>query len=236
MSAVPKPGGAAAVAVPRRNEIHESLMSAIVEHRLRPGTKLTEDRLAQIYGVSRTVIHGVLLRLSHERVVTLVHNRGAFVASPTVDDAREVFEARRLIEPRIVERVCERVTRQQLGRIKTMLRAETRAREQDDRRAIVRLSGEFHMLLAEIAGNKLLMQTMHELTALTCLTILLYDAPVATACQYGEHEQLVAAIERGESRRAVQLMLHHLDHIEAALRLEPAAPEDFDLERALVGP
>src|SRR5688572_14525641 len=92
-------------AAPGEDAIYERLLAAIFEHRLPPGTKLGEDRLAAIFGVSRARIRRVLPRLAHEGLVTLEPNRGAFVAKPTVMEARDVFEARRLIEPGILERL-----------------------------------------------------------------------------------------------------------------------------------
>ena len=85
------------------NEMYERMVSAILDHRLLPGTKLGEDRLATAFGVSRTRIRPVLVRLASEQVVTLTPNRGAAVAQPTVQEAREVFEVRRMIEPTLVE-------------------------------------------------------------------------------------------------------------------------------------
>lgn len=202
---------------------------AILEHRLTPGTKLGEDRLATIFGTSRPRIREVLARLAHEQVVELIPQRGAFVAKPTTEQAHDVFEARRLVEPGVLRRLIVNLDADKLQRLREHLRREAEARKQQDARAIVRLSGEFHVLLAELAGNSSLAKVMRELSTLTCLIISLYDAPTATSCRMDEHEQIVAAIERGDQARAETLMLHHLDHIQQSLNLEQAA-EDVDLE------
>ena len=83
--------------------IREGVTAAILEHRLLPGTKLGEDEIGEIYGASRTLVRTALQQLAHEGIVNIEKNRGAFVARPTPADAREVFEARRLIEPTIVD-------------------------------------------------------------------------------------------------------------------------------------
>jgi DNA-binding GntR family transcriptional regulator len=216
-----------------KDEIYEGIRKAIAEHRLMPGTKLTEDRLGAIYGVSRTVIRGVLQRLTHEMLVTLLPNRGAFVASPTVQDAREVFEARRLIEPRLVEQACQSATRAQIAKLRNHVHMEEKARAQGDRHTTVRLSGEFHLMVANIAGKGIFSRMMQELTSLTCLIILIYDAPTASACPNDEHASLVDAIERGNVKRAVRIMLEHLDHIEASLSLDPHPMVKAPLETVL---
>ena len=210
-------------------EIAEKISVAILEHRLAPGTKLGEDRLATIFGANRPKIREVLARLAHEQVVELIPQRGAFVAKPTVEQAHDVFEARRLIEPGIVRRLIENPDAQKVQRLQLHLKQEAEARQREDSRAIVRLSGEFHVLLAELAGNTALARIMRELSTLTCLIISLYDAPTATSCRADEHEELVAAIQRADAKQAATLMLHHLDHIQQSLNLDRVA-EEADLE------
>lgn len=223
---------------PRRpldeDAITERVLAAILEHRLAPGTKLGEDRLAGIFGVSRARVRRVLPRLAHEGVVRLEPNRGAFVAQPTVNEAREVFEARRLIEPGIVERLVQRGDLRTITvRLRQHVAAERRARAAGDTRSIVRLSGEFHILLADLAGNALLAKTMRELASLTCLIIALYDKPSVPACLGEEHGELVDALAAAEGARAMKLMAQHLDHVEENLDLTVAEPGPVDLESAL---
>ncbi|MBI3372812.1 MAG: GntR family transcriptional regulator [Betaproteobacteria bacterium] len=213
--------------------IYTRLLAAIFEHRLPPGTKLGEDRLAGIFGVSRARIRRVLPRLAHERLVTLEPNRGAFVARPTVDEARDIFEARRLIEPAIVSRFIEVAGRTGVTRLRQHAQAEKRARAAGDKQAIVRLSGEFHVLMAEMAGNAILARTMRELTLVTCLIIALYDAPAVPHCRSDEHEEIVDAVAAGDRARAVRLMIEHLNHVERGLDLHTEQLAPLDLEAAL---
>ncbi|NML17323.1 GntR family transcriptional regulator [Azohydromonas caseinilytica] len=211
------------------DEIVDKISAAILEHRLLPGTKLGEDRLATIFGTSRARIREVLARLAHDQVVELVPQRGAFVAKPTREQAQDVFEARRLIEPGVLRRLVATIDDVKQQRLRRHLDLEADARRREDKRAIVRLSGEFHVLLAELAGNSALLRSMRELSTLTCLIISLYDAPTATSCRADEHEEIVAAIKRGDVEAAQSLMLHHLDHIESSLDLEGGNSE-ADLE------
>lgn len=218
---------------PDEDAIYERVLTAIFEHRLAPGTKLGEDRLAGIFGASRARIRRVLPRLAHEGVVRLEPNRGAFVAQPSVAEAREVFEARRVIEPGIVERLVQRGDlRTMMVRLRQHVAAERRARAANDTRRIVRLSGEFHILLAELAGNGLLAKTMRELASMTCLIIALYDKPSVPSCLGEEHAEMLDALAAGDAARAVKLMVHHLNHVEENLDLTVAEPGPADLESA----
>lgn len=214
------------------DEIAEKISSAILEHRLAPGTKLGEDRLATIFKTSRAKVREALARLAHEQIVELVPQRGAFVAKPTIEQAQDVFEARRLIEPGVLRRLIATLDDSKQQRLRRHLELEAKARQIADKRAIVRLSGEFHVLLAELAGNSALTRAMRELSALTCLIISLYDAPTATSCRADEHEEIVAAVKRGDAREAESLMLRHLGHIESSLKLDAEVVE-ADLESIL---
>lgn len=223
-----------AKAAPDDDAIYERILAAIFEHRLPPGTKLGEDRLAGIYGVSRARIRRVLPRLAHEGVLTLEPNRGAFVARPTVKDAREVFEARRVIEPGIVERVIARPDRRAVvARLREHTVVERHARATGDTRAIVRLSGEFHMLMADMSGNALLAKTMRELASLTCLIIALYDKPSVPSCLGEEHGDIVHALAAADVPRATRLMIEHLNHVEQNLDLTVPEPMPVDIEAVL---
>ncbi len=221
---------------PSVDAIHQRVVLAIVEHRLPPGTKLGEERLAKVFGVSRTQIRQVIERLAHDSIVTVQPNRGAFVSSPTVDEAREVFAARRLIEPDLVRRASALATAADIRRLRDHVAQESAAREANEKRAIIRLSGEFHQIIADIAGNRFLARTMRELETLTCLVIILYDAPNVPACPYHEHSDLVDAIEARQADRSAALMVEHLRHVEASLDFERGDDGEVDFEAVFAAP
>ncbi len=217
-----------------QDEIYEKIYVAILEHRLHPGTKMGEERLAEIFGASRARIREVLARLAHEQIVELIPQRGAYIAKPSIEQALHVFEARRLIEPAVLRRLVETLTPDKLARLRQHQELEHAARQRDDKRAVIRLSGEFHSLAAELAGNTALARTMRELSVLTCLMIFLYDAPTSTSCRADEHAQIIDAIAKRDAVRAERLMLEHLDHIESSMKLDNAT-EEADLEAIFKG-
>ena len=214
---------------PSVDEIGDKILQAIWEHRLPPGTKLAEEKLASVFGVSRTKIRLALGKLSHDGILTVEPNRGTFVSSPTVEQARQVFNARRTLEPALLRDLCGQVRPEQLTRLRKNIAQEGEARARNDRRATIRLSGQFHVLIAEVAQNPYLGKCMRELCSLTCLVIALYDAPGMPACPYHEHETLIDAIERGDGETAAALMVEHLTHVEGTLRLEMPEDEEVDL-------
>jgi DNA-binding GntR family transcriptional regulator len=241
MPAITKSTGHSAPAVPAtKDDIHARIYKAIVEHRLQPGTKLTEERIAELFSVSRTQVRGVLQRLAVEQLVTLVPNRGAFVATPTAAQAHDVLDVRRTLEPGVVARLIARLQtgapRDAIRQLRQLVQREQQAHVSGDRRTAVRLSGEFHVLLAELSGSNIYLRMMRELTPLTCLAILSFEAPTAAACPNDEHARLIDAIEAGDVSGAAALMTEHLLHIERALDLGRTGEEpEVDLAELLLG-
>jgi DNA-binding GntR family transcriptional regulator len=212
--------------------VYERISAAIMVHGLPPGTRLVESRLCEIFGLGRTRIRQVLQRLANERLVTLLPNRGALVCKPSVREAREVFEARGLLEPGIVAKFVAGATRADLQRIREHVAREKAAWRSGDRRACIRLSGEFHLVIAEIAGNAVLTELLRELVSRSSLIIAQYQAPGAASCPPDEHTGLATALER-RSPDAAALMQKHLQHVFDELRLEECREPGVDLRTAL---
>src|ERR1700754_1682516 len=118
-------------------EVYEQIWSAIIDNSLPPETRLVEERLCEIFGLGRTHLRQVLQRLAHERVVTLMPNRGAIVSKPSIREAREVFAARRVLEAGTVNGFLDAATREDLKRIHAHLAREKSAWRDNDRRAAV---------------------------------------------------------------------------------------------------
>ncbi len=199
--------------------IYGHIFDAILEQRLAPGTKLSEESLGDIFGVSRTVIHRALSRLAHEKVVVIRPNRGAMVASPTIKEAQQVLFARRVIEKTVIELAAEDSIDKQLDQLRKLVKGEQDCFARGDRGTGIRLSGEFHLQLAEIAGNAPLRGFLRSLVSQSSLIIALYENDTKTHCSYDEHLALIDAVAAKDKVKAVQLMEHHLDHVEQKLTL-----------------
>lgn len=210
------------------DSIYERILTAVMEHRLMPGTKLVEEKLASVFKVNRTRIRKVLARLAHEGIVTTIPNRGAFIASPSVQDARHIFQARRILEPALIRTLVERRHPDDFKRLHAHVAKERAARDKGDKHAVIRLSGEFHLLIAEMVGSPPLTRLMRELASLTCLIILLFDSPNVPACPNHEHTEIIELMEKGELDAAIAAAVGHLDHIEATLDL--SLPEDTEVD------
>ncbi|MBB6563299.1 DNA-binding GntR family transcriptional regulator [Acidovorax soli] len=221
------------------NDMYERMVSAILDHRLPPGTKLVEDKLAAAFGVSRTRVRPVLVRLANEQVVTLTPNRGASIAQPTPEEALEVFEARRLLEPRLVELFIANATDEHIAALRACVDEEESARAGGDMRRAIRLSGDFHLHIAQAAGHQTLGRILRELVSRTSLILMTYspsharEREEATACGCREHRALIDAIRLRDPKEAARRMLDHLARIETQLEFTPPASEVPDLATLL---
>ena len=208
--------------------VYEQIWTAIIDHRLPPGTRLVEERLCETFGLGRTRLRQVLQRLAHERVVTLMPNRGAVVAKPSVREAQEVFAAREVLEAGTVAGFIRSATRADCTRLHQHVTREHAAWRQGDRRAALKYSGEFHLIVAEVGGNRVLTGMLRELVSRSSLIIAVYQAPAAACCPPEEHRELARALERRQSR-AVGLMVRHLERVRADLKLEEVPEKSIDL-------
>ena len=215
----PPPGGEA----DRVSAIHDAILLAVVEQRLPPGTKLPEDQLAAHFSVSRTLVRGALRSLAQDGVVVLARHRGASVASPGPQDARDLFEARRMIEAVTTARAAESATAADLAGLVATLDEGRAALSDGDRGRAIRLSGHFHVRIAGIARQSVLEGFLAELVVRSSLVIALYGHRGRSDCGDHDHQRLVDALRDRDAARAVALMTEHLQEIEA----------DLDLDRAL---
>ena len=204
----------------RVSAIHDAILLAVMEQRLPPGTKLPEDQLAVHFSVSRTLVRGALRALAQDGVVMLARNRGASVASPGPQEARDLFEARRLIEAVTTARAAEAVTDQDLAGLAATLDESRAALSRGDRGRAIRLSGQFHLGLAAIARQSVLEGFLADLVVRSSLVIALYGHRGQSDCGDHDHRGLVEALRDRDSPRAVGLMAAHLREIEADLDLD----------------
>ncbi|WP_102108939.1 GntR family transcriptional regulator [Oceaniglobus roseus] len=218
---------------PPHLEIYNRIWTAIAERKMKPGTRLKEESIAEIFSVSRARVRQALTALEHDGLVTSIPNRGAFVSQPSIDEARDIFFARRTIETRLVARLCETGDETAFARLDAHVEEERAARTAGDTRATVRLAGGFHLLLGELAGSPYLWDVLRDLVSRTSLIMAMYQTRSQADCGPEEHAEIVEALRAGQAERAQHLMDHHIDHLEEQLDLEETPTEALDLRDLL---
>jgi len=200
--------------------IVESLTRLIVEHSLQPGEKLVEQKLADQFGVSRTLIRQALFKLSQNRLVRMVPARGAFVSAPSVAEAKQVFAVRRILESGMTRSFMRQATPKQIKALKTHIAEETAAIQRGDVTTRTTLLGNFHVRMAELMGNEVLASLLNDLISRCALITLMYQSSADAEHSHDEHALIVKAIEAGDEEQAIALMDAHLQHVEEALTLQ----------------
>ena len=214
------------------DQIAQALTHAIVEHRLQPGARLVEQTLADLFQVSRTLVRQALFLLSEKRLVRLEPSRGAFVASPSVDEARQVFAVRRMLEIELTRAFVRAATPAHIQDLREHVAREQAAVAREDVADRTELLGDFHVRMAELMGNEVLAQLLGELISRCALITLMYQSSTAAAHSHEEHSDIINALAAGEAETAVKLMQEHLDHVEAGLTFDRDMPSS-DLSMAL---
>jgi DNA-binding GntR family transcriptional regulator len=216
-----RPGRTAAAAGNATERIVAAITAAIVERRLMPGTKLAEQKIADIFQVSRTLVRQALNQLSRDKLVTLELARGAFVAQPSVEEARQVFEVRQMVESAMIKRLAASITPAQVAELREHLQAELAAVQRTDVPGRTHLLADFHVVLARMLGNEVLAEMLHDLVSRSSLISLMYQSSLSAEQSQAEHVAIVDALERRDARAATKLMLDHLNSVEHNLRLRP---------------
>jgi DNA-binding GntR family transcriptional regulator len=206
-----------------------ALRQAIIEQALPPGTKLPEDELGARFGMSRTLVRAVLAHLQSEGLVDAPPRRTATTAKPTLEEAREVFEVRRTLEREVVRLVVARWRPEFGAELEGHVRQEEAARQAGDARVSIRLAGEFHLRLGEMAGNALLRRYLSEVVSRCSLILALYGRPHSADCAVNEHREIVAALRGRDADAAIAEMERHLGAVEQRALLDQGRDTPFDL-------
>ncbi|HUH40394.1 MAG TPA: GntR family transcriptional regulator, partial [Castellaniella sp.] len=201
------------------DHVYKVLFDSIVEHRLTPGMKLKEVPLAEAFGVTRGVVRKALARLSALKLVSLRANHGAAVANPSLQEARQIFEARRLVEIALIQKLAGTITVQQVETLRQLVLAEHDSYDVGDTRSGIWLSMGFHIRLGEYADNAVLSDFLEKLVVQTPLIFLVdQGGHPGKSCSAREHTVIIEALSSGNPKRAAECMDAHLQHVETSAR------------------
>lgn len=215
-------------------KMYADIYDAVMEHRLPPQTKLTEQVLCDIYGLARHNVRKVLAQLAADGLVELSPNRGAFIANPTPQEANEMFELRQSLERLVIQKVAQSASAQDLQQLRDMVERERAAWQSGDRATWIRLSADFHMVLAQLSGNGLLTDMLRRLVSRTTLLIASVEAPGQNVCSFDDHLQIIDQLAAGNKAAALKSMATHLQG--CAHRATLPDEGRFDLRSALIRP
>lgn len=205
-------------------QVCRAIRDDIIRGTFAPGQRLTEDALAESYGVSRVPVREALRTLEAEGFAFSRPYAGVFVAELTEAEAADLLEIRARLEPLCASRAAVRRTPEQLGRLKELTALGQEAVRDGRLDELTRLNSRFHEVLAEASGSALLSQLITQLSW-KIAWVYAVELPRRAEDSWHEHEEICVALEAGDPERAQNLVAVHIAHAASAYRLR-RRPED----------
>lgn len=198
--------------------VYEQLKSDIFEFRLLPGTRFSENEVAQRARVSRTPVREALFRLEREGYLQVHAKSGWSVRPLDFDLLDDFYDLRIVLEGAAVERLCAGDPRRALAGLEKIWLVPPRRRLTDGAR-VARLDEEFHAKLVAAAGNPELARIHQSITErIRIVRRLDFTHPERIVYTYLEHGQILRAILGRRSARAVQLLRAHIEESKSEVR------------------
>ncbi len=200
--------------------IYDSIYEAVLTQRLPPGSRLPEVALSEMFGVSRSIVRKALTRLTSDHVIEQRPNQMAMVARPDVEETRQSFAARRLVESEVMRLTAGTLSKARVQELRKLVKDEKAAHDSGRDQDRVHCSMEVHRFLARHCPNQVLGRMMRDLVLRTSIVIALYKSPGITACFLGDdHGRLATLIAKGDGQAAAALAHDHLLALENLLDL-----------------
>src|ERR1700759_2795928 len=216
----------------RTGQICRALRHAIMEQALSPGAKLPEDAIGERFGPSRTIVRHALGQLAAEGLVELRRNRGAVVATPAWEEARDIFDIRLGLERLVMSRLPGPPQAQQIAQLKAHVADEERARGENEPLSI-RLATEFHIVLANITRSASIARYCREGSSRFGLILALYSRPHSSECAVSEHRAVIDALVAGDAEAAIKVMDNHLEAVANRALIMPQVRKSRELSDIL---
>lgn len=212
VSATPPEDGSRRIArpVPLRESVYAAILDMIVSRNLQPGQHLVESELAVMLGVSRQPVREALQWLKNDGWVDLRPGLGAFVHTPTVEEADQLLAVRRLLETESARLAALNATPEGVARLRELCDRGFEALGSADVGTMVELNAELHAAVMKMSGNDVLV----ELAGQVERRVRWYYTPVARhrgEQSWTEHKALIDAIAEGDADRAAEIMSVHTE-------------------------
>ncbi|GAB2804784.1 GntR family transcriptional regulator [Lentzea nigeriaca] len=195
---------------PLRQAVYDALLELIVSRTLAPGQHLVEAELAEYLGVSRQPVREALQRLQTDGWVDLRPAQGAFVHTPTEEEADQLLAVRSVLETYSAKLAAEHATTQDVKQLKRLQKAGEDALAAADAERLVQANANLHAAVAAIGRNKVLA----EMIGLLDRRVRWYYTPIArphSRDSWNEHAELIAAVADGDAERAGEVMRRHAE-------------------------
>ena len=208
--------------------VYHKLKTAIRKRYIKQGSQLVEVTLAHKLGVSRTPVRSAIKKLEAEGLVNSIPNRGAFVITPTRQEIEETFLVRAELDCMAVSLAAQRCTQAEISELHQIINFETAVFDKSDLDAYYAANDSFHIRIAEMSGNNVIITYIKELLDKTRIYLILYDP--FFKIEYSpttEHLDIVEAIASGDREKACAAVRAHINSSINGLQAAGEMPEDY---------
>lgn len=198
---------------PLHQEVAQRIRVMIRNGDLNRGDRIVEKDLCAALGISRTPLREALRYLTSEGLIKLVPHRGAFVAEPSIQEIRAMFEVMSILEGYCAARAAEKMSEGDLQKLERLHSKLEHYHEVRNGEKYLEVNHRLHSLVQELAGNPVLNELINGLRQ----KILLYRhrqlyQPDRFDASMNEHRDLMAAFRRRNGAMAENSMRAHLIH------------------------
>ena len=222
-------------------EIAQRVVESILAQKLKPGERLGEQELADMFGVSRTLVREALMQLQARGFVEVRSRKGWYVVEPSIEQARDAFAARRAVEAGMLResaliRDAGKPLQAVIRRLRQHVKEEQAAIDAADVATRTFLLADFHVCLAECLGHRVLCDLLRDLTARTTLVASLYQSKHNARESCADHGRIVTTLASGDAEAAAQMMLTHIGGVEDALGQSASSRDPLERLRNSLAP
>lgn len=203
---------------------YEHIKNLIIEGKLLPGDIIDEKKLSSELSISRTPVHEALSQLSQDGFLTIMPRRGTIVSHISIQDVRDVYEMRKLIEPQALKLALPNIDKKKLEEFKDIYKGKKKVRDLDP-------DASFHNYLASCTHNKLLIKCIEDLMVKSARIRTLSSKKVNERLEgsYSEHIAIIDYLVKGDAAKAEDAMLSHLKKSEEGYKNIYSSSTYFEL-------
>ena len=199
--------------LPIRDVVFQTLRQAILRGELKPGERLMEIQLANKLGVSRTPIREAIRKLELEGLVLMIPRRGAEVAEITEKSLRDVLEVRGALEELAVDLACERITEEDISKLKEAAKEFESTLSNEDVTKITEADVKFHDIIYFATDNQKLIQLLYNLREQMYRYRVEYlKRKEVHETLLAEHEHIITCLEARDKLGAKEAICTHIDN------------------------
>ena len=196
---------------------YEYIRNKIVTKTVFPGNRIIEEEIVHELGVSRTSIRTAMQRLQYEGFLEIVPNKGAYIAKPTVEDIRNAYYTRIILEVHAVQLTIDAISPEGIARLEQNLKAQEELGGRFTIAEYAALNRAFHWGIADTSGNPYIKKYLNELLNRSNIYLIFYDDSTDNIQSLEKHRAILEAIKAKDKASAARAVREDMSYALTAI-------------------